>query len=108
MFPDDPGAKPWYVYVIYSESARKYYRGITTDPERRLKQHNSGKGAKYTRGRGPWVLYAVDLVGYCRSSATRTESWLRSLRKDDFKSWCESRRTTDANGNRVPVWKKHK
>jgi len=92
MFPDDPGAKPWYLYVVYSEKANRYYRGITTDVERRLKQHNEGKGAKYTKGRGPWTLYASDLVGYCRSDATKAEMYLKSLRKDDFMSWCSNRR----------------
>ncbi|WP_395750923.1 GIY-YIG nuclease family protein [Prosthecobacter sp.] len=29
------------------------YCGITNDLERRLAQHNAGKGARYTRGRGP-------------------------------------------------------
>lgn len=88
MFPDDPGAKPWYLYVLHSESHRKYYRGITTDLERRLKQHNEGKGAKFTRGRGPWVIHAAALVGYDRSAATRMECWLRSLYKEEFLSWC--------------------
>ncbi len=32
------------------------YTGITDNLERRIKTHNSGKGAKYTRGRGPVVL----------------------------------------------------
>ena len=34
------------------------YIGITTNIERRIKQHNEGKGAKYTRGRGPWTTLA--------------------------------------------------
>lgn len=32
------------------------YAGITSDLERRLAAHNAGKGAKYTRGRGPVAL----------------------------------------------------
>ena len=32
------------------------YTGITDDLERRLKAHSEGKGAKYTRGRGPLIL----------------------------------------------------
>ena len=36
-----------------------FYTGWTTDPERRTKVHNSGKGAKYTRARCP-----VELIYY--------------------------------------------
>ena len=36
-----------------------FYTGWTTDPERRMKVHNSGKGAKYTRARRP-----VELIYY--------------------------------------------
>lgn len=45
----------WYVYIIRSNSG-VLYTGITTDTSRRLKQHNNGRGAKFTRGRGPWHL----------------------------------------------------
>jgi putative endonuclease len=34
------------------------YAGWTTDIDRRLEAHNSGKGARYTRGRAPVVLLA--------------------------------------------------
>jgi len=99
MFPGDPGAKPWYVYVLYSPSHNKYYRGITSDVQRRLKQHNAGKGAKYTRGRGPGEIYALDLVAYERSGALRTEAWLRSLTKSDFMHWCSLRRYNHGSNN---------
>ena len=36
-----------------------YYCGITTDIERRLKQHNAGKGGAYTRSRLPVKLVAL-------------------------------------------------
>lgn len=48
-----------YVYVLGSEEGgvRKTYVGWTTDPDRRLEQHNTGRGAKSTRGRIWCVLY---------------------------------------------------
>lgn len=46
------------MYFIYIVKCRDetYYTGYTTDIERRLKAHNEGKGAKYTRCRLPVEL----------------------------------------------------
>ncbi|MEK4027411.1 MULTISPECIES: GIY-YIG nuclease family protein [Bacillaceae] len=41
-----------FFYVLECKD-HSFYGGYTTDLEKRLKAHNSGKGAKYTRGRGP-------------------------------------------------------
>ncbi|RAU21591.1 hypothetical protein CU669_12935 [Paramagnetospirillum kuznetsovii] len=45
----------WFVYVLLN-GAGVAYTGITTDLEDRLRRHNRGQGAKFTRGRGPWRL----------------------------------------------------
>jgi putative endonuclease len=45
----------WFVYLVRC-SDNTLYCGITNDLQRRIKQHNEGKGAKYTRGRGPVAL----------------------------------------------------
>ena len=37
-----------------------YYTGWTKDPERRVKQHNSGRGAKYTRQHRPVRLVYLE------------------------------------------------
>ena len=54
------------------------YTGITTDPERRLKQHNEGLGAAYTRSRLPVTLVYRELAG-SRSQALRRERAIKSL-----------------------------
>ncbi|MBP3897004.1 MAG: GIY-YIG nuclease family protein [Mogibacterium sp.] len=51
-------AKKHYVYILRCSDGT-FYTGWTTDPERRTKVHNSGKGAKYTRARRP-----VELIYY--------------------------------------------
>ncbi|HET7629506.1 MAG TPA: GIY-YIG nuclease family protein [Bacillales bacterium] len=45
-------------HVVYTLKCKDgtYYTGYTNDLERRLKAHEDGKGAKYTRGRGPFEL----------------------------------------------------
>ena len=42
----------WSVYILECGDGT-FYTGITTDIDKRLKLHLAGKGAKYTRGRGP-------------------------------------------------------
>lgn len=42
----------YYVYIIECADGT-YYTGYTTDIKKRIELHNSGRGAKYTRGRGP-------------------------------------------------------
>lgn len=48
----------WCIYVLQCSDGT-LYTGITNNLERRLKAHNSGKGAKYTRSRHPCVVVAV-------------------------------------------------
>jgi putative endonuclease len=52
---------PSYVYVIASARGGKLrsYVGWSTDPQKRLEQHNSGRGAKSTRG-GVWALLYIE------------------------------------------------
>ena len=45
----------WKLYILRCRDG-SLYTGITTDVEKRFEAHNSGKGAKYTRGRGPLEL----------------------------------------------------
>lgn len=47
--------KSWVLYVLRCGDG-SLYCGITNDLKKRLAAHRSGKGARYTRGRGPLVL----------------------------------------------------
>ena len=53
----------WYVYVLQSADPvwSKTYVGVTTDPKRRLRQHNGemAGGAKFPRAHRPWALRRV-------------------------------------------------
>ena len=48
-------SKPWYVYILKCCDG-SLYTGISKDVGKRVSQHNSGKGAKYTRSRHPVKL----------------------------------------------------
>lgn len=69
----------WWVYVIVSSTRNLTYVGSTTDPLRRVKQHNGEirGGAKSTRGKGPWLLGKVYGPYESRSSAFKAEIALK-------------------------------
>ena len=52
----------WYLYMLRCRDG-SLYTGITTDVQRRLEAHRSGKGAKYTRGRAPLELVYTEECG---------------------------------------------
>ena len=58
------------------------YTGITTDPERRFRQHAAGSGAKYFRGRKPMrIVYQKGL--HTRSSAGCRELQIKGMTRGD-------------------------
>ena len=67
----------WYVYMVRCADGT-LYTGIATDVERRVAEHNTGQGAKYTRGRGPVVLVYRETVKD-RPSALRREHAIKKL-----------------------------
>jgi len=71
----------WYVYIIIC-SDHSLYTGITTDPERRFRQHASGTGAKYFRGRSPVRIVYLE-GGHSRSSAGSRELEIKRMTRGD-------------------------
>lgn len=67
----------WYVYMLRCGDDT-LYTGVTDDVERRLAAHRAGKGAKYTRGRGPLELVYVEEV-LDKSAALRREIAIKNL-----------------------------
>jgi putative endonuclease len=68
-----PRAKSaFFVYVLGCRSAsrRLTYVGWTTDPKRRLDEHNAGTGARFTRGRA-WVLLHCERHASMRAAMSR-------------------------------------
>ena len=71
----------WWVYILRC-SDDTLYTGYTDDVERRCAVHNSGKGAKYTRGRGPVsVVYREECTD--RSAAKRREAAVKKLSRKE-------------------------
>lgn len=78
----------WYLYILRCGDG-SLYTGITTDVERRLAAHRSGKGAKYTRGRGPLELvYREECGGH--SAALKREWEIKQLSREQKQQLLET------------------
>ena len=73
--------KVWYLYILRCNDGT-LYTGITDDVQRRFNQHNAGKGAKYTRGRGPLVLVYQEACG-THGDALRREAQIKKLTRQE-------------------------
>lgn len=67
----------FYCYLLECADGT-FYAGWTTDPPRRLRQHNAGVGARYTRSRRPVRLVYVEACSD-RAAAMRRERALKRL-----------------------------
>ena len=68
--------KDWFVYIAKAGSGR-YYTGITTDPESRIKSHNDGKGARLARQQGLFSLVYISDPFLGKSTAREREAQIK-------------------------------
>jgi predicted GIY-YIG superfamily endonuclease len=69
----------WVVYMLRCRTGQ-LYTGCTTDLERRVREHNSGTGSRFTRSRLPvTVVYEEELAN--RSEALRREHAIKAMRR---------------------------
>ena len=73
----ESASKAYFCYILEC-SDRTYYTGWTTDPQRRLRQHNRGIGARYTRSHRPVRLVYVE-EQLDRGSAMRREYRIKKM-----------------------------
>ncbi|MEC7865741.1 MAG: GIY-YIG nuclease family protein [Pseudomonadota bacterium] len=62
----------WFVYILRCRD-NTLYTGITNNVEKRLLAHQEGRGAKYTKGRGPFKIV------YKKKFKTRSEATIKEL-----------------------------
>lgn len=67
----------WFIYLIRCRHG-SLYTGITTDVARRFAEHESGKGAKFLRGKAPLTLVFQQAIG-SRSAALMAEAAIKKL-----------------------------
>ena len=66
----------YYVYVLYSSNFDRYYIGLSSDIDERLKSHNGGQ-VKSTKSFIPWLVVHRE-VFESRSEARTREKYLKS------------------------------
>lgn len=71
----------WHVYIVRC-SDHSLYTGIATDVDARLRQHNAGNGARYTRSRLPVVLVYREPAAD-RSAASKREYAIKQMTAAD-------------------------
>ena len=77
---------PWHLYIIQcSDKYKSLYTGITTDISRRLKEHNSKKGAFYTKNKLPVKLVHHEPMPNQSAARKRENAIKRLTRKEKLK-----------------------
>lgn len=71
----------WWVYILECSDGT-LYTGCTNNLERRIKQHNEGKGARYTKIRRPVkMVFSIELGN--KTSAFKEEYRIKQLKRVD-------------------------
>ncbi len=69
-----------YMYVLECGD-QSWYTGYTNNVEQRLRKHEEGKGAKYTRGRGPLKLIFVETFATKEEALKQEYQFKRKTRR---------------------------
>ena len=70
----------YYCYILECADGT-FYTGWTTDPPRRLEQHNRGRGARYTRSRRPVRMVYIEQLPD-RSAAMKREHQIKRMKRE--------------------------
>jgi putative endonuclease len=82
----------WSVYILKCKD-KTLYTGITTDLERRFKEHQSGAGANYTRAHKPLKIVHFEKLK-SRSSALKREARIKRMTRAEKLALIKSGRET--------------
>lgn len=81
---------PYFVYILKCANG-SLYTGITTDPDRRLKEHRLGKGSKYT------AAFKARNYAYLERSGSRSKA---SRREAQIKGWPRAKKLALIKGDK--------
>ncbi len=78
----------FFCYILQCSDGT-YYTGWTTDPSRREKQHNAGRGAKYTRTRRPLKMVYIEEQPD-RTTAMKRERAIKKMTREQKRKMIEA------------------
>ena len=87
---------PWFVYLVRCRDG-SLYTGVTNDLDARLEAHNAGRGARYTRGRGPVTLVHLERARG-RGAALRREIAIKKMPRTEKRRLATESATGIATG----------
>jgi putative endonuclease len=76
----------YFVYIIYSSKCNKYYVGQTDSLERRIEEHNIGKGGTFSSNCIPWKLMYSEIFS-TRSEAMKREKYIKAKKSRKYIEW---------------------
>ncbi|MGD9931491.1 MAG: GIY-YIG nuclease family protein [Mangrovibacterium sp.] len=79
------GLSEYYIYLLESQKSGKWYVGLSSNPEGRLKQHNQGK-SHFTKGHIPWVLLYSEKIGDLKDARQKEKYYKTAAGKKKLKS----------------------
>lgn len=71
----------WHVYLAITRT-RRYYTGITTNPNKRIIKHNTGKGSRLAQQQGPFSLVYVSPPFPNKSEARKREIQIKGWSRE--------------------------
>jgi putative endonuclease len=71
----------WYVYILFCKD-KTLYTGISDDPQKRFKNHLSGKGSRYTRSHKPVKIIHQEKYPD-KSSAMKREAQIKKMSRQE-------------------------
>ncbi|PWA12108.1 hypothetical protein DCC39_07625 [Pueribacillus theae] len=87
----------YFVYILRCGDG-SLYTGSTNDIEKRLAAHASGKGAKYTRGRGPLAVVYTEAFK-TKSEALKVENQIKALNRGEKMALIERKKRDEPEAN---------
>ncbi len=74
----------YYLYILQSKKGGQFYVGHSSDPWKRLEEHNTPRTDKYTGKYADWELVGIFKISEIRADALLVERFIKSQKSKQF------------------------